>query len=96
MTPFFTLWDLETNNMVGTFGDGARALRAAAGMIDANGSDYADSLLFRWTDPSGLHTEIAAGPALAALAASVSPVSPRYPRVQVIQRKIARRERLAS
>jgi hypothetical protein len=71
MTSFYSLWDIESRNLIEEFDDGVAALRAAAELIELNRPVYPDALLLRWTGPNGDPHDIVHGPVLDALSNSV-------------------------
>ena len=64
MDPFYTLWDVETGNSLGTYDTEDEALAVVAVLIEANGEAYADALSLGRDDPKGTAESIAIGDAL--------------------------------
>jgi hypothetical protein len=77
MAGYFSIWDITSGNFVAEYDEGLSALRLIAALIEANGSDYADSLDLAWISSEDEARHIATGPALLALISGVEPRRPR-------------------
>lgn len=66
----YTLWDIQTNNLVAEFGNAADALSMVRRGIKRNGSRDTEALALEVEDQEGDVREIAHGQALADLARS--------------------------
>ena len=97
MGAFFSLWDTRGRNIINTFDSGSPALRVAAELIDAFGTDYANDLELSWTSNEGEHRVIATGKALIDLSAVPPRRRPATRTLPEFRRKIeSARERVAS
>lgn len=64
MIHFYTLWDVEVGNSLGTYASEDEALAVAHELIRANGSGYADVLELGYEDATGEWRVVATGEAL--------------------------------
>lgn len=87
MIAYFSLWNIDSRNLVDTFEDGSEALRVAQSLIEANGVDYADMLDLSWRSAEDQTQHIATGEALIALARGVDARRSRPRRVSTIYRR---------
>jgi hypothetical protein len=61
MTPFYTLWDVEVGNSLGTYPSEAEVRSVVEQLLVANGPDYADVLEVGLQDTMGEWRRIAIG-----------------------------------
>jgi hypothetical protein len=61
---FYSLWDVDTGNSLGTYDTREEALAVARALIEANGSSYADDLDLSVEDVGGDIRHVASGEAL--------------------------------
>lgn len=52
MEPFYEIWDVGTGNCLGTFDTEDEGLAAVSAILDANGMEFAPSLVFGLDDPN--------------------------------------------
>jgi hypothetical protein len=64
----FSLWDVESGNLVAESTDAGEMLRLVTALVEANGPEYVDDLDLAWVTDSGDATHVATGMALSALA----------------------------
>ena len=50
---YYELWDLETGNIINTYGTEQAALAVVCELIDSNGPEYAEALALGRTDARG-------------------------------------------
>jgi redox-sensitive bicupin YhaK (pirin superfamily) len=62
---YYELWDLRSGNIINTYDSEAEALTVVRGLVELNGSDYADVLSLSVSDDDDNVTLVAKGTALA-------------------------------
>ena len=67
----YDLWDLESGNIVNTFGTEREALAVVRTLLELNGLEYAQSLSLGWEADDGRLGIVAEGEALVARATIV-------------------------
>ena len=70
MRPFYSLWDIETGNSLGTYETEEEVLTVVRELLLANGPGFADALDLGYHDRIGRERTVATGPELARLAES--------------------------
>ena len=68
MTPYYTLWDVDVANSLGTYGSTDEALAIVHKLILANGPEYADVLELGYEDGGEEGRLVASGSKLRELA----------------------------
>lgn len=87
MEPYFSLWDVQSGNLIDDFTEGDTALRLTAALIVRYGEDYAGRIELSWTSPQDETQLIASGPALVALVLGLDTRRPRPRRLSPIYRR---------
>ena len=68
MRPFYSLWDIETGNSLGTYETKEEVLTVVRELLLANGQGFADALDLGYHDQLGRERTVASGAELAKLA----------------------------
>ena len=87
MSGYFSIWDTGSGNLVAEYDDGPSALELIAGLIEANGSWYADQLDLAWISDDDQAQHIATGAALIALTHGLKLRRQRPRRVSPVSRR---------
>ena len=96
MTPYFSLWDVKSGNLIEDFDLSDAAMRLAADLIAGYGEEYADRIELSWTSGQDETQLIATGPALVALVRGRASRRPGRRSPVALRRRLLARERIAS
>jgi hypothetical protein len=72
-SPYYSLWDIEGGNSLGTYETKDEVLDVARALIDANGPEFADLLDVSLEDADGNLEHVASGESLRALTGTRHP-----------------------